>query len=237
MTPIDKETDFVDKEIQSDDKMDMESCSSTMQSPQKSLVIFDTMSRPLIFLDIDGVINMFPIKREIGNKMWPDICDIWHKIARTGKKWEISYSPQKIKIINEWSKIAEIRWLTTWNECAIPFAAEIGLDGNFTTARKHGDNSHKRDTFVKNLSSECPCRPVIWIDDDLKHWKESNPTHFARKNTLYVSPANGLRVEHCEAVSAKLQMWCESQQHMVAPQEREYLFEVGPRVGILKKYL
>lgn len=106
---------------------------------------------PIILLDIDGVIN------EYGS---PDSHLRTVPVTRYFHSFNITYDPEKIKIINEWSKYSEVRFLTSWGDCATyRLAPAVGLYSfphNYTG--KHN---------LDELSEDDSKRPIIWIDDEI----------------------------------------------------------------------
>ncbi len=161
--------------------------------------------RPLILLDIDGVINANGRK----SKYWKD-TKIIEKLeaiypGNERKEFRIVYSPSVIEKINSWSSVAEIKWLTTWDDRADRYLAPaLGLN-RFDVAREN-ESVFKLDAVVQNCA-ENPERLVIWIDDDLTSFKNDNQFDerykkgvFKRKNTVLVSPVNGLIKEHIDFV-------------------------------------
>ena len=106
---------------------------------------------PLIFLDIDGIINEpFPYKQKLTKV----------QVMRNFKTLSIKYNPEKIRKINEWAKYAEVRFLTAWgNFATYRVAPAVGLYSfphNYTTKDK-----------IQNLSEEDSKRLIIWIDDEI----------------------------------------------------------------------
>lgn len=161
--------------------------------------------KPLILLDIDGVVNAAGRK----TRYWKDAKTIPSLEALypdgSSKKFQIMYSPTVVKAINRWSEIAEIKWLTSWDERADTyFGPALGI-------KKLGVGRPSEDVFkldaVVDWAKANPDRAIIWIDDQLSNFKcehEMNPVYdefiFKRKNTVLVSPVNGLIREHIEFV-------------------------------------
>lgn len=137
--------------------------------------------KPVLFLDIDGVINVIPRNRGNINKL-PHlrVWDEWKTVEIL--TYPITYSPQLIAHLNRISKKVEIVWLTTWREQAIKdFAPVVGLD-----AFRHIDPRGSEYPWGSQLSFAGPTdlrwwklngvldelnsvgRPFIWIDDDLR---------------------------------------------------------------------
>jgi hypothetical protein len=122
--------------------------------------------RPVILLDVDGVINMWT-----GNCGWTDA------VSTEVYGYSIQHSPTMIKKINEWNSIAEVRWLTTWESKAQSLLAPaLGLD-KFALRHKDTPNNPNNACIDKteaaiNTAEEVGIDGlVIWIDGDLEMWK------------------------------------------------------------------
>ena len=152
--------------------------------------------KPLILLDVDGVINYLD-----GEVRWKDSKTV------PVRHFEISYSPTVIAKLNDWTKsgAAEIRWLTTWNANAQQhLAPKLGLR-NFALAREVYD-----DTFVGKATAaydnikDHPDRPLIWIDDEVKdivkvtEEMKLDLNFRTRNKTLFIKPYDleGLTAGH-----------------------------------------
>jgi hypothetical protein len=142
---------------------------------------------PLILLDIDGVINMGEPRRS----RWPQLKTKNVVDKRNGRSYRFDYAVGVVDQLNQWadSGLAEIRWLTTWDESARSCVAPaLGLR-NFALARDPAEHLTKYDaarrtaeqTFTSNeeaLKSPAVAdtkneasgrtRPIIWIDDMLR---------------------------------------------------------------------
>lgn len=167
------------------------------------------MTEPLILLDIDGVINTDGFHSE---EFWTDMV----KVRSISK---FCYSPSMITKINDWSAIAEVKWLTDWNERANSIIAPlVGLQ-LFSLGRNENANTAKIEAFLTNAARDSN-RLVIWIDDELKSFKEQSERcinsnynsylryHngiFTRPNTVLVSPAIGLSETYARQIDAILE--------------------------------
>ncbi len=165
-----------------------------------------TMERkkPLILLDIDGVINT---DGEHESGYWND------NTAKLRSVNKFCYSPSLIAKINEWGALADIKWLTDWNERANSIIAPaIGLE--LLSLGRNENNISKQDAFIFNAAKD-NSRLIIWIDDELKSFKENNDkiehTYynnflrynnkiFTRPNTVFISPAIGLNQEYADVI-------------------------------------
>jgi hypothetical protein len=161
--------------------------------------------RPLILLDIDGVINASGRKE----KYWKDAKSIKDFLCVDSEGedviYNIFYSPTVVERIKRWEKHAEIKWLTSWNDRANKYLAPaIGLP-LFDNARADS-NTSKLNAVLAHIH-EHPDRLIIWIDDQLpsaqkkhKHNEMYQKLIFTRTNTVFVSPTNGLIGEHIDFI-------------------------------------
>ena len=169
---------------------------------------FSSTKKPLILLDVDGVINM--IGRNDPHLLWPD-SKTKKDVTCNNCLYNIVYSPEMISRINAWNIEGEVQWLTTWNNDArIRLAPALGLN-DFPVARNPTTLS-KPETFRKHAKND-PNRAIIWIDDELLGWKrrvkeedadDEHKLKYFRKNSAYVSPVRGLLPEQCAFVDEVL---------------------------------
>ena len=136
--------------------------------------------------------------------------------------YKIVFSPKVIQKINEWNKIADVRWLTAWNENARKHLAPALKLDDFPVGRT--DEQSKVEAAIKTAKEVGPDGLVIWIDDDLKKWKEKNEAGvkdvggrghkesldelamiYDRPNTVLLSPLCGLTDEHLKFMDDVLQ--------------------------------
>jgi hypothetical protein len=191
-------------------------------SKPTSSALLPPMKKPIILLDVDGVIN-FAGSEEKAKVLWPDIIYERRVLSSTGKRYDVLYSPAMVQKINAWHQVAEVRWLTTWNDCAkTNLAPALKLD-SFENSRKSKDG--KIETAILVGKEQGADGLVIWIDDDLKEWTERNdkeiasiespisklsprqifavthsPVIFDRPNTVLLSPSIGLTPQHVQLV-------------------------------------
>lgn len=143
---------------------------------------------PIILLDVDGVINM-----RGGGKMWRET-----KTVTVNSFNDILYSPSMIKSINNWTTKSEIKWLTTWNECAkTRLSPAINLN-QFEMARTDEQYETKIQSAIRILKDIHDETLLIWIDDDIKYWQHDAEMQkfYNRPNTLLLCPKWGLTPEH-----------------------------------------
>ena len=142
--------------------------------------------KPLILLDIDGVLN----EQFGGDKDGRILVDVGG--------CDVSYSPSIIEAINRWdsSNMAEIRWLTSWNETAQDsFASTLGLnyfalarDNTLAQERSFCFPVISKDKAAFDCLSHTPTRRLVWIDDEVNDYAKLNKFKI-RPNTLLVNCA------------------------------------------------
>ncbi len=180
------------------------------------------IKKPIILLDVDSVINISYHKNP--KTLWEDITKVIVPTYMQGHavNFQVTYSPTVIQKINEWNKIAEVRWLTSWNNRAITFMSPaLGLEPfKLAEGRESNDwdsvecEMDKTESAIATAKEVGPGRCVIWIDDELKLWKEFNSKRvllsdkfnkpppiedaeiFSRPNTVLLSPRYGLTKDH-----------------------------------------
>ena len=161
-----------------------------------------TPIKPIILLDVDHVINMVGCNSCLDS--WSD------KKSTIVNGFTIQYSPTVVERINKWNTIAEVRWLTTWNNRAqTMLAPELKLD-HFALARDPDVYMGKLQAAEKTAEEVGPDGLIIWIDDELSDWvkrdeRTMHRIYHHRKNTVLVSPGDGLRPEHLDYVDKILE--------------------------------
>ena len=179
----------------------------------------DTLSpsnqRPLILLDVDGVIlhSHGDIKTKEDDLKLRERKRIDESPFDDLTSSGYLYSPTVIQNINQWSTVAEMVWLTSWQESArTSLAPKLGLvDFPFSTLAILNNNYYlkKPETVMAHIAESHPDRLIIWVDDDVGYFKENaiehHPTQvntiFTRPNTLLVSPFHGLCPKHVDKIN------------------------------------
>jgi hypothetical protein len=162
--------------------------------------------KPVILLDVDGVVHCF-------KSIWPDEKKI--KV----NCWNIRYSPTVVDKINSWNKVANVKWLTMWNnEARDHLAPALGLD-SFENARLVKNDMTVLGKVKSAYSTAANLGDdgiVIWIDDELSDFKQkfsyylddkTNTNYgdiFQRPNTFLVKPDEGMTPEHLAFVDSIL---------------------------------
>jgi hypothetical protein len=151
---------------------------------------------PIIFLDIDEVLNcqLVLVNEEESIFSEVSLLPVFESMdVRDQKKFcrlknhKVKYSPKVIHRINKWSEIAEIRWMTSWEEAAMKlFAPSVGLK-TFSVPTFEKYNLQGKSLKIKSSDGSCfgdlkefegaqqffspedRKRPLVWIDDDLQY--------------------------------------------------------------------
>ena len=123
------------------------------------------MSVPIWFLDIDGVVNALARPAPIGYQI---------TTANTmGRGWRIAYSREVIDFINRVNRegLAEVRWLTTWQQDAHrELAPVVGLDA-FPAYDDPEDVESPMSWWKGQIVTDELLdngRPFVWTDDDIE---------------------------------------------------------------------
>lgn len=150
----------------------------------------EKLALPVIFLDVDGVVNACPWDRA-----HPKSFDDWRSV-RTGN-FPILHSLQmgaRLAALD-----AEIHWLTTWEHDANKYIAPLfGWEPHPVIEWVAYD---KAKTWGKSVAAEKFVaehqRPFIWIDDDLKDALASGEVEWVKDCTvshLLISPNPGMGI-------------------------------------------
>ena len=193
-----------------------------MPSPASSC----PQARPLVLLDVDGVLNAVAAVR---SGAWDD----WRTGVATaeGRTFPITWSPSVVRAVRSWRDVAEVQWLTTWGHDAnaslrhllelpeLPVAgtydepAEGAPDGAGTTHAAVAPAAPDPLTgrwwkfdVVRRLVRADPERRVVWIDDDLGLQDDIRAWMRREASCLLVAPpaASGLTQAHLDRIEAYL---------------------------------
>ena len=156
------------------------------------------MTVPIWFLDIDGVVNALARPAPIGHQITTAIT--------MGRGWRIAYDPRVIEFINRVSRenLAEIRWLTTWEQDAHrSLGPTVGFDA-FPAYDIPDDDSAfgwwKADIVAASIENEG--RPLLWTDDDIDSEPVRDSLIAEGTASLLVSPdpQTGLETKNLETI-------------------------------------
>ena len=140
--------------------------------------------RPVVLLDVDGVLNAMPGPRAVPHDSWPD----WKHSSTGGFPLWTSK-----RMASEIASLGEVHWLTTWNEdnmANLAISPLVGI-GPFPVAASPSDRLDFGDELWKprtaaNYANKYKC--VVWIDDEAKSlWKLWDGGR-APSNMLIISP-------------------------------------------------
>jgi hypothetical protein len=152
---------------------------------------------PLLLLDVDGVINHWsyaPYRKLLKATEWSDSRSM--NVAG----YTINYSPTVVNTINRFHReaLAEVRWLTAWDDRAqTSLAPSLGFE-HFELAR--GPRVSKGDA-AKAWHDLHPTRSIVWIDDELEDYSREHADLWRnRPSTLFISPPCELIPKQLETV-------------------------------------
>ena len=161
----------------------------------------ETFDKPLLFVDIDGVISLFGFRSDRRpSGTWLNVDGVLHLISATASEHLLRLA-----------RTFELVWCSGWEEKADEHLVHaLGFPGRlpFLTFSGAPSTAHwKLDSLVAHAGE----RPVAWIDDafddDCRAWAAARaaPTLLVRTD-----PAVGLTAAHV----ATLERWA---QHGLAP--------------------
>jgi hypothetical protein len=161
------------------------------------------MTRPLILLDVDGVLNI--LSDDNAPDSWDVVCS--GRATADGSSYPISWAPEVVVAVKRWiSGGVEVQWLTTWGHDAntslrhlldLPELPVAGThDYEPAGIAEEAGRSHAsvapaapdpltgqwwKYDVVQRLLREQPDRTLIWIDDELhramrfRRWADDHP--------------------------------------------------------------
>lgn len=135
-----------------------------------------TRPKPVLFLDVDGVLNVFS----------NDEADILkRRIELSGDRWPHPFHPTKYTLpFMRWAwKNFDVLWCTCWMEDANVIAKWAGLPERPCVATSKMGGSDFKLTGAK-LFREKDKRPVLWIEDGL--FKETDDWVAEQENFFYI---------------------------------------------------
>ena len=182
------------------------------------------MTRPLVLLDVDGVLNAVPTRRRAD--AWTD----WRtgNAVADGRRFRITWSPSVVSAVLSWREVADVHWLTTWGHDAnrslrhlldmpeLPVAGTYDDDGtadaSTSAGQTHADVAPAapdpltgrwwKFDVVRRLVRADPSRRLVWIDDDLVGQDDIRVWMRREVDCLLVGPrlTTGLTAPELEAV-------------------------------------
>ena len=186
-------------------------------------------SRPLVLLDVDGVLNALA-----AGGAWDD-WQVGQAVAG-GRTFRIQWSPSVVARVLRWTEGAEVQWLTTWGHDAnsslrhlltmpeLPVAGTYDGDVEVGEPVPSPSESHSgvapaapdaltgrwwKFDVVRRLVRSEPERPLVWIDDDLLGAADMVQWTSAHARSLLVvpDPTSGLTADDLDAVDGFLDQW------------------------------
>ncbi len=181
--------------------------------------------RPLVLLDVDGVLNAVPYFGR--SEAWSD----WQvgEAAAAGSRFRITWSPSVVDAVLSWREVAEVQWLTTWGRDAnaslrhlvgLPELPVAGTHDEVVAPPGTGDPEAGtlaaltpaapdpltgrwwKFDVVRRLVHDDPDRRLVWIDDDLARQEDIRAWMRREAQCLLVAPepSSGLTPAHLESV-------------------------------------
>lgn len=147
-------------------------------------------NKPIWFLDVDGVINCFPAPTHsqlMASQDWRDA---------TVNGYKVWWREELVHFINRVHRegLAEIMWLTTWEERAPELLAPaLGLDDFAVAPKVKGSDFPfldwwKWNTVKKVLDARDASQRLVWTDDDVDGAVRGFATSKFDKRGLFITP-------------------------------------------------
>lgn len=163
------------------------------------------MIKPLLFLDVDGVLNILPgvkkTRKTPPEGFEPDYADVGPGVNRP-----VLINKEIGAGLRSLSDDVEIIWLSHWNSRANRLGALLGLP-RFDFVAVPAFASPRGKTHGIRLDHRAYGRPIIWVDDDAHpsdaaYLRERLVTpYFA---ALQPDPAVGLRLQDIELIRSEI---------------------------------
>lgn len=174
--------------------------------------------RPLVLLDVDGVLNAVGRARGHESQSWP----AWRTgtAVADGRSWPIRWSPEVVGAVRRWTGSADVQWLTTWGHDAntslrqlleLPHLPVAGTYDEAVIDKCDTDEGSSTPSIVahaamtpaapdsltghwwkfdiaRQLVERDPRRRVVWLDDDLAVQEDVRSWMRAHAECLLVAP-------------------------------------------------
>jgi len=155
--------------------------------------VMTTVEKPLLLLDVDGVLNGLVMKLPAG----------WETGMFNG--YRICWDPSvvsRLRALHDEGRV-EIQWLTTWCEDADRLLAEpMGLPRGLVTHSEHRTERLPgwwKLHHAREIAESDPDRRIVWIDDDHGPYdREAHGWVQAHPNVLAVRPDFRTGLTHAE---------------------------------------
>ncbi len=183
------------------------------------------MARPIILLDIDGVLNTWPA---FPKHMWDEFQEHLCTDMMTGREYRLVIGQPVIDFFNEieHQELVDIFWHTTWQASAGIVAEAFGLPLTWSGLdAPEFDLWDRREAKgwwklppVKRILAQAE-GPVIWIDDDAEiYWvnmlrKEclAEGIDFSRLTVICPDRRSGLSQAHLAKIEHIIDDWKDNQ--------------------------
>ncbi|GAA2014238.1 hypothetical protein GCM10009755_27440 [Brevibacterium samyangense] len=124
-----------------------------------------------VFLDVDGVLNSFPVPRR----------RFFLEGRRKARAWnfELHFRPKVVKWLEKLARtrFVDIVWLSTWSyRCSTEIEPKLGFTGHYEvlpmpddTFNRYAGDPHRwwKARAVEDWMASHPGDRIVWIDDDL----------------------------------------------------------------------
>jgi hypothetical protein len=156
-------------------------------------------ARPLLLLDVDGVLNPFDMNR---NAPAPGFV-LHHITVRDGRTFPVLLNPAHGEWLNSLSADFDLVWATTWShEANELIGPKIGLAALpvIEPVRRGLYRIEKFDPARKFVAG----RPFAWLDDSFEYgvpdWARRRNGRWYRSLLVRPDPAIGLTLEHIQTL-------------------------------------
>lgn len=176
----------------------------------------NSSTKPVVLLDVDDVLNIFPKHPNKHLRHWDD----WVKttIHEDDKDYPFTYSPTMLAALVDAVSGADVYWLTTWRASAVSkVAPTLGLPAHWTHLDADGgDDPYKLAPGIVKFTADLrpwwkfvaakpfleSGRKVVWIDNDYRTQPMKSNFPWLRDNLLAVAPNGriGVTPDHLSAV-------------------------------------
>lgn len=167
-----------------------------------------TASRCVWLLDIDGVVNALPRRRD-GAPVWPSYRRAWVR-SSSGGRWEFHVAEGLAEFIRaQHGAGRDIRWATTWQqEANTAVAAKFKLPTLPVGAPvlESGDFQYKQRAALELARAGVA---LVWTDDDAIDRRTKDELSAIGNPVLLIEPhpGHGLTPQHCDEIAAFMQRW------------------------------
>lgn len=157
--------------------------------------------KPLLLIDVDGVLNPYKAHRCPEGFVEHEYYD------EDGSSYDIRLNPEHAAWLAELAEVFELVWATTWEHKANEFIApNLSLPQLPVIEFDQGATGYNRTWKLVTIVEYIGDRPAAWIDDELfrdaKLWAQD------RGDTLLVSPNPGIGMDRSHV--EKLLRWATS---------------------------